>query len=190
VRGDSVAADVRRRNAGLRHGAGGVEFEARSSELEARGGIPEVRPAGGHGFDRQETRGPVHIRSPKELAVYRKAYALAMDVFRFTTRLPKEERYALSDQVRRSSRPVCTNLREAWAKRRYEAHFVSKLTNADGENGETETLLDCGSLPKAEHERLVGLCHEVGAMLGEMIAKPEPFLLKPQRHLHTLTSDS
>ena len=81
----------------------------------------------------------MQIKSPKDLIVYQKAYALAMKIFEVSKSFPAEERYSLTDQIRRSSRSVCTNLREAWAKRRYEAHFVSKLSDADGENGETET---------------------------------------------------
>src|SRR2546429_3620147 len=77
----------------------------------------------------------MQIKSPKELTVYRTAYNLAMEIFTATKQFPPEEKYSLIDQIRRSSRSVCTNLREAWAKRRYEAHFVSKLTDADGKNG-------------------------------------------------------
>ena len=87
----------------------------------------------------------MQIKSAKDLIVYQKAYALAMETFEASRRFPAEERYFLADQIRRSSRSVCTNIREAWAKRRYEAHFVSKLTDADGENGETETWLDFAS---------------------------------------------
>ena len=105
-----------------------------------------------------------------------------MDIFKVSKRFPVEEKYSLIDQIRRSSRSVCTNLREAWAKRRYEAHFVSKLTDADGENAETETWLDfacdCGYLLKPEHAKLVEKCHEVGAMLGKMINDPSSFILK------------
>jgi four helix bundle protein len=97
----------------------------------------------------------MQIKSAKDLIVYEKAYALAMQIFEMSKRFAPEERYSLTDQIRRSSRSVCTNLREAWAKRRYEAHFVSKLTDADGENGETETWLDfahdCGYLSKNDH---------------------------------------
>jgi four helix bundle protein len=82
------------------------------------------------------------IRSAKELDVYRKAYELAMSIFRVSCRFPAEERYALTGQTRRSSRSVCMNLREAWAKRRFGAHFVSKLTDCDGENSETDASLD------------------------------------------------
>jgi len=87
----------------------------------------------------------VQIKSAKDLTVYQKAYALAMEIFEASRGFPAEEKYSLTDQIRRSSRSVCTNIREAWAKRRYEAHFLSKLTDADGENGETETWLDFAS---------------------------------------------
>jgi len=87
------------------------------------------------------------------------------------------------DQIRRSSRSVCQNLREAWAKRRYQAHFVSKLTDCDGENSETDTSLDfamkCGYLDVDGHRQLTGLCTEIGKMLGSMISNPLPFLLTP-----------
>jgi four helix bundle protein len=82
------------------------------------------------------------VRSAKELTVYQKAYSLAMCIFELSKAFPLEERYALTSQIRRSSRSVCQNLREAWAKRRYPAHFISKLTDSDGENGETDTSLD------------------------------------------------
>ncbi len=125
------------------------------------------------------------IRSAKELDVYRKAYELAMIVFRLSRRFPAEERYALTGQIRRSSRSVCMCLREAWAKRRYEAHFVSKLTDCDGENSETDTSLDfakdCGHISTEEHRNLSSLCAEVGRMLGAMIQNPTPFLIQPRR---------
>jgi four helix bundle protein len=94
----------------------------------------------------------MQIKSTKDLIVYQKAYALAMEIFEASKKFFAEEKYSLIDQIRRSSRSVCANLREAWAKRKYGAHFVSKLTDADGENGETETWLDfahdCGYLSK------------------------------------------
>ncbi len=121
------------------------------------------------------------IRSAKELTVYIKAYCLAMEIQKASLGFPPEERYAPTGQIRRSSRSVCMNLREAWAKRRYEAHFVSKLTDCDGENSETDTSLDfardCGYITPEQHARLVGLCVEVGKMLGSMINNPGPFLL-------------
>ena len=127
----------------------------------------------------------MEIKSPKDLIVYQKAYALAMKIFEVSKSFPAEEKYSLTDQIRRSSRSVCTNLREAWAKRKYEAHFVSKLTDADGENGETDSWLDfaceCGYLAKLDHAELSGECREVGAMLGSMANSPSSFLLTSDR---------
>jgi len=124
----------------------------------------------------------MQINSAKDLIVYKKAYALAMDIFKRTKTFPVEEKYSLTDQIRRASRSVCANLREAWAKRRYEAHFISKLTDADGENGETDTWLDfsfdCGYLFESDYMELSGRCKETGAMLGEMIKRPDSFLIK------------
>jgi four helix bundle protein len=121
------------------------------------------------------------IRSAKDLDVYRKAYELAMSIFKLSKSFPVEERYALTCQIRRSSRSVCMNLREAWAKRRYPAHFISKLTDCDGENAETETSLDfawdCNYISTAEHMDLTSRCAEVGRMLGSMILHPNPFIL-------------
>jgi four helix bundle protein len=84
----------------------------------------------------------MQINSPKDLIVYQKAYSLAMDIYRVSKNWPNEEKFSLIDQIRRSSRSVCANLREAWAKRKYEAHFVSKLTDSDAEYGETGTWTD------------------------------------------------
>jgi four helix bundle protein len=125
----------------------------------------------------------VAVRSVKELVVYQKAYDLAMRVFRVSKQFPSEERYALTGQIRRSSRSVCLNLREAWAKRRYCAHFVSKLTDSDGENSETDSSLDfakdCGYITTDEHTILTSLSQEIGKMLGSIIQNPNPFLLTP-----------
>ena len=121
------------------------------------------------------------VQNVTELQVYQKGYALAMRIFEVSKRFPPEERYALTGQIRRSSRSVCMNLREAWAKRRYEAHFISKLTDCDGENAETETSLnfarDCNYISTAEHKELTALNREVGSMLGSMIMNPAKFLL-------------
>jgi four helix bundle protein len=124
----------------------------------------------------------MRINSAKDLIVYEKAYALAMDIYQISKGFPKEERYALTDQIRRSSRSVCLNLREAWAKRRYEAHFVNKLTDCDGENSETESSLDfakdCGYITVEQHEDLTSRCGEIGKMLGSMIYHPQSFLVQ------------
>lgn len=131
-----------------------------------------------------EQPAPSGIRSAKILVVYQRAYSHAMRVFHISSRFPKEETYSLTSQVRRSSRSVCLNLREAWAKRRYPPHFVSKLPGSDAENSETETsldfALDCGYLRPDEHEELVNECQEIGRMLGAMIRNPSPFLLRRQ----------
>ena len=121
------------------------------------------------------------LRSAKDLKVYQKAYALAMEIFNTSKQWPVEEKFSLTDQIRRSSRSVCSNLREAWAKRRYEAHFISKLTDSDGENSETHTWLDfakdCEYLSEAEHRYLVEECQAVGAMLGSMIKNSASFVI-------------
>ena len=120
------------------------------------------------------------IASAKDLIVYKKSYALGMRIFEVTKRFPPEERYALTGQLRRSSRSPCRSLREAWAKRRYRAHFVSKLTDADGENAETDTSLDfahdCGYITDDEHKEMTEACAEIGRMLGAMLRAPEKFL--------------
>ena len=121
------------------------------------------------------------IESAKDLNVYKLAYELSMGIFEMTKTFPPEERYALTSQIRRSSRSVCLNLREAWAKRRYESHFISKLTDCDGEANETDSsldfALDCGYIPSGKHEQLALKCTEVRRMLGSIIKKPEPFLV-------------
>ncbi|OGQ81653.1 MAG: four helix bundle protein [Deltaproteobacteria bacterium RIFCSPLOWO2_12_FULL_60_19] len=123
----------------------------------------------------------MRLNSAKDLEVYKKAYDLAMRIFILSKKFPDEERFALTSQIRRSSRSVCLNLREAWAKRRYEAHFISKLTDCDGENSETDSSLDfakdCGYITAEQHAQLCGLCREIGKMLGSMINNPGPFLI-------------
>ncbi len=144
------------------------------SPNEGKGGINR-RPS-------VDARRP-YAASVVDLDVYDLGYRLAMEVFRVTRTFPPDERYALTDQVRRSSRSVCANLREAWAKRRYPAHFLSKLTDCDGENGETATWLnfarDCGYLTQDTFETMIQMNREVGAMLGAMIKNPAPFLQTP-----------
>jgi four helix bundle protein len=127
----------------------------------------------------------MQIASAKDLIVYGKAYKLAMRVFEASKCFPPEEKYALTGQIRRSSRSVCNNLREAWAKRMYVSHFVSKLTDCLGENAETDTSLDfakdCGYIPEDEHAELVEMGNEIGRMLTSMIFAPDKFLLTHPR---------
>jgi four helix bundle protein len=100
-------------------------------------------------------------------------------VFDLSQRFPREETYSLTDQVRRSSRSIGAQIAESWAKRLYPRHFVSKLTDADGEQLETQhwliEALDCNYLDEREAGRLLGLCGEIGRMLGSMIRKAESF---------------
>ena len=83
-----------------------------------------------------------NIRSYKELRVYQAAMDAAMEIFELTKRFPPEEKYSLTDQIRRSSRSVCTNIGEAWRKRRYPAHFVSKMSDSEGEAEETRVWIE------------------------------------------------
>jgi len=121
------------------------------------------------------------IESAKDLEVYQLAYEIAMEIFKLSRDFPSEEKYALTGQIRRSSRSVAMNLREAWAKRRYDAHFVAKLTDCDGEANETDTSLDfakdCGYISPSQHADLVRKCDSVRRMLGAMLKNPKPFLI-------------
>ncbi len=123
----------------------------------------------------------MRINSAKELEVYKKAYALAMDIFNASREFPAEEKFALTSQIRRSSRSVSMNLREAWSKRRYEAHFISKLTDCDGENAETDTSLDyahdCGYISEKQYDDFTERNRQIGKMLGSMLKNPKPFLI-------------
>ena len=123
----------------------------------------------------------MQINSAKELEVYQAAYNLSMRIFEISKRFPVEERWALTGQIRRSSRSVCLNLREAWAKRRYAAHFLSKLTDCDGESNETDTSLDfardCGYISATEHKDLTAQNRSIGCRLGSMIKNPSGFLI-------------
>lgn len=116
----------------------------------------------------------------KSLKVYQLAYELAMDIFLISKTFPVEEKYSLTDQVRRSSRSVCTNLVEAYRKRRYPKHFTSKISDADGEASETIVWIDfakdCGYIDDETQKELTKKYEEVGKMLGSMGDNPNKFL--------------
>jgi four helix bundle protein len=118
--------------------------------------------------------------SYKSLLAYQKAFGLAIKVFQITKRFPKEEVFGLTSQIRRSSRSVCSNIAEGYRKRRYEAHFVSKLTDADTENSETQVWLEfslaCEYISQAEFNDLYTEGGEVGRLLAYMIENPGRFL--------------
>ena len=110
------------------------------------------------------------------------AYKLAMEIYNLTKSFPKEETYSLSDQIRRSSRSVCTNIAEGYRKRKYPKHFSSKMTDADGECSETMVWLDfardCKYITLEKHIELHDHYLEVGRMLGSMALNPEKFTLQ------------
>jgi four helix bundle protein len=119
----------------------------------------------------------MRVQDFRELEVYQKAFELQQQIFELSKDFPKEEQYALTDQIRRSSRSVGANLAEAWKKRRYPAHFASKLTDSDGEQAETlhwlNTSLACGYLAVDVHEQFVMGYERIGKMLGAMIRDSE-----------------
>ena len=117
-----------------------------------------------------------------ELDVYKKAFDVAMDVFQCSKEFPKDERYSLVDQVRRSSRSVCANLAEAWRKRRYEAAFISKLSDSEAEAAETQVWLqfavECEYLDRDPAQQLYSEYDEVISMIVHMINNPNDWILK------------
>jgi four helix bundle protein len=124
---------------------------------------------------------PQKIVSVEDLNSYQEAFRLQQAVFRLTKTWPREELYSLIDQIRRSSRSIGANLSEAWAKRRYPAHFESKLTDADAELQETlhwlKTASGCCYLSDSEHESLRLAYLGLGQMLGAMFIKAGSFTL-------------
>jgi four helix bundle protein len=124
------------------------------------------------------------LKGHRDLKVYQLAYKLAMDIFNASKLFPKEEKYSLTDQIRRSSRSIAANIAEGFRKRQYPKMFVSKLADADGEATETQVWLDfardCEYLPFERHAELLKGYEEVGKMLGTMMSMPEKFL--PRTH--------
>lgn len=122
-----------------------------------------------------------YIRSHKELEVYQLGFAASMRIFELSKAFPVEERYSLTDQIRRSSRSVCANVAEAWRKRRYEGAFLLKLSDAEAEAGETQTWLEfaveCGYLTPETARELYREYNRILGKLVSIIAKPEPWLL-------------
>jgi len=119
------------------------------------------------------------IESFRDLHVYAHAFELQQEVFALSKSLPRDELYSLTDQARRASRAIGANIAESWQKRRYPAHFVSKLTDADAELAEAQHWLDtalaCQYLSGTQHEALLAKCKQIGRMLGKMMAQPESF---------------
>ncbi len=143
-----------------------MSSERKNGGVEERGNLKEGsvhnKPAIGH-F--------------REFRVYKQAFEAAMCIFRLSKRWPTEERYSLTDQIRRSSRSVCANIAEAWHKRRYVPHFISKLTDADTELGETQTWLhfavECGYISSEDYRKLIREYRAVSGGVVKMMAEPE-----------------
>lgn len=118
----------------------------------------------------------------RDLKVYQLAYRLAMEIFHLSKSFPREERYSLTDQIRRSSRSVPANIAEGYRKRQYTKAFVNKISDADGEATETQGWLNvsknCEYLATDDFQRLIEGYEEVGRMLGGMLSNPERFLPK------------
>ena len=114
-----------------------------------------------------------------ETKVYKLAFALAMKIFAITNKFPKDETYLLTDQIRRSSRSVCSCLAEAQRKRLYPAHFISKVSDSDMENAESQTWLEfalaCKYITQQENDELIIISQEVGKLLNHMISNPEKY---------------
>ena len=117
--------------------------------------------------------------SYKNLIAYQKAFAVAMEIFRLSKLFPKEELFALTSQIQRSSRAVCSNLAEGYRKRMYKAHFISKVSDADMENSETQVWLEfataCGYISPKLSVELYNETSEIGKLLNYMINNPEKF---------------
>ena len=115
----------------------------------------------------------------RELFVYRKAFRLAMEIYEITKTFPIEEKYALTDQIRRASRSVCANIGEAYRKRRYVKHFISKLSDSDAENTETQVWLDfslsCKCIQREKYDSFLLQSEEVGKLLNYMMNNPDKF---------------
>jgi four helix bundle protein len=129
-----------------------------------------------------------YAKSHRDLLFYQKSRILAREIFELTKSFPKEETYSLTDQIRRSSRSTGAQIAEAWAKRVYEKHFISKLTDSDGEQHETqhwiETAEDCGYVSHERSELLVEQCREIGRLLGSMIDKASLICNPSTRSVH------
>jgi four helix bundle protein len=123
-----------------------------------------------------------YIKNHKELEIYQMAFDAAMKIFEVSKKFPVEERYSLTDQIRRSSRSVCANLAEAWRKRRYEAAFVAKLNDCEAEAAETQTWIEfavkCSYLDVEVGRELYETYNRILGGLVNMISKPEPWLMK------------
>jgi four helix bundle protein len=121
------------------------------------------------------------IKTHEDLDVYQVAFKAAMKIFELSKKFPAEERYSLTDQIRRSSRSVCSNLAEAWRKRRYRAAFLAKLNDSEAEAAETQVWIQfavrCGYMEPDDGRELYAIYNQILGSLVKMITKPENWLL-------------
>jgi four helix bundle protein len=126
-----------------------------------------------------------HANSFRDLIVYQRGRQLQREILTLTKSFPRDEKFSLTDQIRRSSRSIGANIAESWAKRRYEKHFISKLTDADGEQMETqhwiETALESDYIDQKTSTQLMEKCLEIGRMLNGMMDKADMFCGEPPR---------
>lgn len=126
-----------------------------------------------------------HIKSYRELRVYQAAIEAAMRIFELTKRFPAEEKFSMVDQMRRASRSVCSNIGEAWRKRRYPAHFKSKLSDSEGEAEETRVWTDialrCGYLSKSEADEIDTTYDGILGQLVRMIDRPDQWTISKRK---------
>ena len=122
------------------------------------------------------------IESFEDLDVYQLSLELQQEIFMLSKRFPKEETYSLTDQIRRSSRSIGANITEAWSKRRYPAHFISKLSDSDGEQNETrhwlKSALMCDYISSEAHDELLSRCKTIGRKLGNMMKNCDRWIPK------------
>ncbi len=123
-----------------------------------------------------------YVKSFRDLEIYKLSREVGKEIFILTKKFPPEEKYSLTDQIRKSSRSVGAQIAEAWGKRRYEMHFISKLTDADAEQFETqhwlEVSVECNYIDTGEAELLLNKCKSIGKMIQKMIDKSSTFCKK------------
>ena len=126
-----------------------------------------------------------YVDSYKDLLVYNKARELSREIYKISKDFPSDESSSLTSQIRRSSRSIGAQIAEAWAKRIYKKHFISKLTDSDAEVNETEHWIDiaydCGYLNKEDNQKLTASCREIGRLIGGIISKADLFCEKTEK---------
>ncbi len=177
------AGEQRGRGAGEQRGRGAGEQRGRGAEGQRGRGAEGQRGRGAEGQRGMENQKPV--QSHRDLEVYQTAFGAAMEIFELSKKFPIEERYSLTDQIRRSSRSVCANLGEAWRKRRYEASFVAKLNDCEAEAAETQIWIEfaakCKYLELETGRQLYHTYDVILSKLVKMIANPSPWLMLKAR---------